>query len=176
MYFFFVILNLYIATEFTVYVGRIDCMLPLSPPEDRVFAGVSPNKTCASSRHQSHNTSCCSSDEDQQCNPDGATNPLSLVLTCCVKTHFYLVSTLNKSFYPDYDFSNAPSTDFCRELNLNTAMATVDNLLLTLGGSYYSSFRPKLWEEIDREIQLKECEIYKYSPDLNSGPFSEPGM
>ena len=93
-----------------------------------------------------------------------------------VKTHFFLVATLNKSFHPDYCFSSTPSTDFSRELNLNSVVNSVDSLLLTLGGTYYSSmFKPKLWEEIDREISLKDCEIYKYCPDLNCGPFGEPG-
>ncbi|MPC30326.1 Repressor of RNA polymerase III transcription MAF1 [Portunus trituberculatus] len=31
------------------------------------------------------------------------------------KTLFYLISTLNAAFYPDYDFSNASSQEFSRE-------------------------------------------------------------
>jgi len=142
--------------------GCVDQMLPLSPPEDtKVYLGTSPNKL--------HYARCqSSSDEDQQINP---------LSSLSVKTHFFLVATLNKSFHPDYCFSSSPSTDFSRELNLNSVVNTVDSLLLTLGGTYYSSmFKPKLWEEIDREISLKDCEIYKYCPDLSCGPFGEPGV
>ena len=141
-------------------------MLPLSPPEDTLY-GSSPLKVVP--RCQS------SSDEDQQSNQD-ASNPLSVAFECSVKTHFYLVCTLNESFHPDYDFSSAPSTDFSREVSVSSAVNSVDNLLLTLGGSYYTTFKPKLWEEIDREIHLKQCEIYKFSPDLSCGPFAEPGV
>ncbi|XP_063726927.1 repressor of RNA polymerase III transcription MAF1 homolog isoform X2 [Symsagittifera roscoffensis] len=141
--------------------GSLVQMLPLSPPDDKLFS-TSPNKNF--SRCQS------SSDEDQlqQINPFSA---------LCKKTHFFLVSTLNKSFHPDYSFSSTPSTDFSREPNLSQVVNTVDSLLLTLGGSYYSSmFKPKLWEAIDREISLRDCEVYKYCPDLNCGPFGEPGV
>ena len=39
------------------------------------------------------------------------------------KTLFYLVSTLNASFYPDYDFSNADSLEFSKE----PSVQVVDN-------------------------------------------------
>lgn len=32
-----------------------------------------------------------------------------------------------------------------------------------------------LWTTIDDEIQLNDCDIYSYNPDLNSDPFGEPG-
>lgn len=32
-----------------------------------------------------------------------------------------------------------------------------------------------LWKTIDDEIQLNDCDIYSYNPDLNSDPFGEPG-
>jgi len=38
--------------------------------------------------------------------------------TISTKTLFYLISTLNASFYPDYDFSNAKSSEFSREPSL----------------------------------------------------------
>ena len=40
---------------------------------------------------------------------------LQLCDTISTKTLFYLISTLNASFYPDYDFSMAKSEEFCRE-------------------------------------------------------------
>lgn len=41
-------------------------------------------------------------------------NPL-LRDTISTKTLFYLISTLNASFNPDYDFSKAKSEEFSRE-------------------------------------------------------------
>lgn len=35
------------------------------------------------------------------------------------KTLFYLITTLNASFHPDYDFSDAKSTHFSKEPSLN---------------------------------------------------------
>lgn len=37
------------------------------------------------------------------------------------KTLFYLISTLNAAFYPDYDFSNASSQEFSREPSLEVS-------------------------------------------------------
>ena len=48
--------------------------------------------------------------------------------TISTKTLFYLISTLNASFYPDYDFSNAKSSEFSREPSLQ-----VTSLILTCG-------------------------------------------
>ncbi|XP_027765820.1 repressor of RNA polymerase III transcription MAF1 homolog [Empidonax traillii] len=39
--------------------------------------------------------------------------------TCSRKTLFYLITTLNESFRPDYDFSAAKSHEFSREPSLN---------------------------------------------------------
>lgn len=44
-------------------------------------------------------------------------NPLSD--KCCRKTLFYLITTLNESFRPDYDFSAARAHEFSRESSLN---------------------------------------------------------
>ena len=38
--------------------------------------------------------------------------------TIATKTLFYLISTLNASFHPDYDFSNAKSDEFSKEPSL----------------------------------------------------------
>jgi len=45
--------------------------------------------------------------------------------TISTKTLFYLISTLNASFYPDYDFSNAKSSEFSREPSLQVASSLV---------------------------------------------------
>ncbi|CAB1315199.1 unnamed protein product [Coregonus sp. 'balchen'] len=71
---------------------------------------------------------------------------------CSRKTLFYLIATLNESFRPDYDFSRTKSHDFSREPSVNW-----------------------LWEAIDAEICLSECDIYSYNPDLDSDPYGEEG-
>ena len=38
---------------------------------------------------------------------------------CCRKTLFYLITTLNESFRPDYDFSAARAHEFSREPSIN---------------------------------------------------------
>lgn len=48
---------------------------------------------------------------------DDGENPLSD--KCCRKTLFYLITTLNESFRPDYDFSAARAHEFSREPSLN---------------------------------------------------------
>ena len=49
-------------------------------------------------------------------------NPLSD--KCCRKTLFYLITTLNESFRPDYDFSAAKAHEFSREPSLNWVRLT----------------------------------------------------
>lgn len=49
-------------------------------------------------------------------------NPLSDKV--CRKTLFYLITTLNESFRPDYDFSAARAHEFSREPSLNWVSAS----------------------------------------------------
>lgn len=105
------------------------------------------------------------------------------------RTFAYLIATLNAS-HPDYDFSHIlrPS-DFRREKSLRTVMNTIDSTLynlrpesrvssvtagigtpgggrstpLTPGGSVV--WGPRMWRLIDKEMALRECNIYVYQPD-----------
>ena len=106
------------------------------------------------------------------------------------RTFAYLIATLNAS-HPDYDFSHLlrPS-DFRREKSLKSVMNTLDTTLYNLrprpistlaSGSqqWYSetnmtvpstpggsqSWNPQMWRIIDAEMELKDCSIYRYSPD-----------
>jgi hypothetical protein len=45
--------------------------------------------------------------------------------TISTKTLFYLISTLNASFNPDYDFSNAKSEEFSKEPSPEVEMTKV---------------------------------------------------
>jgi hypothetical protein len=91
------------------------------------------------------------------------------------KTLFNLITTLNLSFHPDYDFSDAKSHEFSRATSLAHVWSEIDS---RLGQSsfYNSRLRQRLYEEIEAEIGgLRNAEIYMYKPDLTSDPFSEAG-
>jgi len=92
------------------------------------------------------------------------------------KTLIFLISTLNASFDPDYDFSSCTSHDFSRETNLELVKNAVDSRLLSAMGDYYRSLSSQLWSSIDEEINIKESETFSYCPDGTSDPFSEIGV
>ncbi len=71
-------------------------------------------------------------------------NPLSD--KCCRKTIFYLITTLNESFRPDYDFSASRAHEFSKEPSLNWV-----SVLFELGGKAH--FYPL-------QINLKNVNIY----------------
>ncbi|KAG5836346.1 repressor of RNA polymerase III transcription MAF1 homolog [Anguilla rostrata] len=125
----------------------------LSPPQT---AGASPNKLSQSGQ---------SGDEGE--------GPLSD--KCSRKTLFYLIATLNASFRPDYDFSRAKSHDFSREPSVNWVFNAVNSSLSSAAGAEFSRMEPQLWQAIDDEICLSECDIYSYNPDLDSDPYGEEG-
>lgn len=39
----------------------------------------------------------------------------------------------------------------------------------------FKALKPQLWNAVDEEICLAECDIYSYNPDLDSDPFGEDG-
>lgn len=94
---------------------------------------------------------------------------------CSRKMLFYLISTLNASFQPDYDFSNAKSEEFSREPNLQLVIEAIDSGLGGVLGESYGQFKQQLWAAIEEEIQLADCIVYSYNPDLSSDPYGEEG-
>ncbi|XP_061614147.1 MAF1 homolog, negative regulator of RNA polymerase III b [Phyllopteryx taeniolatus] len=104
---------------------------------------------------------------------EDAESPLSD--KCCRKTIFYLITTLNESFRPDYDFSAARAHEFSREPSLNWVANAVNSSLFSAVGEGFNSLGPELWNAIDQEINLPACDIYSYNPDLDSDPFGEEG-
>jgi hypothetical protein len=75
------------------------------------------------------------------------------------KTLFYLISTLNASFQPDYDFSNTLSSEFSKEPSIEFVIKNVENFLATV--DVYSKLKQQIWDSIDKEINLNECEFYR---------------
>jgi len=86
---------------------------------------------------------------------------------------FFLILTLNASYQPDYDFTNTPSSEFSKELSLDYVVKDIENYLSPVEA--YDQTRQKVWESIDNEINLSECEFYSYNPDLASDPCGEDG-
>ncbi|XP_032704284.1 repressor of RNA polymerase III transcription MAF1 homolog isoform X1 [Lontra canadensis] len=95
--------------------------------------------------------------------------------TCSRKTLFYLIATLNESFRPDYDFSTARSHEFSREPSLSWVVNAVNCSLFSAVREDFKALKPQLWDAVDEEICLAECDIYSYNPDLDSDPFGEDG-
>eukprot|EP00914_Ancora_sagittata_P033201 GHVO01066999.1.p1 GENE.GHVO01066999.1~~GHVO01066999.1.p1 ORF type:complete len:246 (-),score=30.45 GHVO01066999.1:427-1164(-) len=95
--------------------------------------------------------------------------------TISTKTLFHLISTLNASFNPDYDFSDSKSSEFSKEPSLTWVANTVDSQLFAAAGDSFSSLKQQLWGTIDEEIILTDCDIYSYNPDLNCDPYGEEG-
>uniref|UniRef100_A0A2I3HG73 Repressor of RNA polymerase III transcription MAF1 n=1 Tax=Nomascus leucogenys TaxID=61853 RepID=A0A2I3HG73_NOMLE len=111
---------------------------------------------------------------------------------CSRKTLFYLIATLNESFRPDYDFSTARSHEFSREPSLSWVVNAVNCSLFSAVREDFKALKPQLWNAVDEEICLTECDIYRYvwhmaphttchpvlpsyNPDLDSDPFGEDG-
>jgi len=90
------------------------------------------------------------------------------------KTLFHLISTLNAAF-PDYDFTEAKASEFTKEPNLQFVTSNVDSLMSVAASSLFSKIHDKLWITLNQEIQLLDCDIYSYNPDLSSDPFCEDG-
>lgn len=94
------------------------------------------------------------------------------------KTLFFLTQTMNAAFAPDYDFSSAKGEDFSREPKFDWVMSNVDSCLFQTSGQgqVQMDLQQELWAAIDEEIDVKNCELFSYNPDLSGGdPFSEDG-
>eukprot|EP01128_Nolandella_sp_AFSM9_P000522 TRINITY_DN1067_c0_g1_i1.p1 TRINITY_DN1067_c0_g1~~TRINITY_DN1067_c0_g1_i1.p1 ORF type:complete len:193 (-),score=27.95 TRINITY_DN1067_c0_g1_i1:270-827(-) len=83
-----------------------------------------------------------------------------------------LISCLNSS-YPDYDFSGVRSTQFVKE-DLDNVVRQV-NARLGSAIKGWNQIRDQIWTTIDREINLRECSIYSFNPEIDSNPFEDDG-
>lgn len=53
--------------------------------------------------------------------------------------------------------------------------SNIDSLLSVSATEPYSKVHDSLWLTLNEEIDLQDCEIYSYNPDLASDPFGEEG-
>lgn len=81
--------------------------------------------------------------------------------TISQKTLFYLISTLNAAFFPDYDFSDARSHEFSREPSLKWVQDSVHDSVSPVLGEEFAQVEVQLWGAVDEEIKLADCEIYR---------------
>lgn len=104
------------------------------------------------------------------------------------RTFAYLIATLNAS-HPDYDFSHIlRPADFKRERNLRQVMNNLDSTLNSVrpnssfldvaiarnsppGLSMTPAWGPQMWALIDKEMSLKDCNVFSYQPA--DDPFEE---
>ncbi|XP_072781248.1 repressor of RNA polymerase III transcription MAF1 homolog isoform X1 [Taeniopygia guttata] len=157
--------------------GQPHALEALSPPQS---SGLSPGRQGEGPLSDTSDTSDPSDPSDPSdtscdpsCVPRQGEGPLSD--TCSRKTLFYLIATLNEAFRPDYDFSAAKSHEFSREPSLNWVVNAVNCSLFSAVREDFKALKPLLWDAVDEEICLAECDIYSYNPDLDSDPFGEDG-
>ncbi|RHZ79416.1 hypothetical protein Glove_146g67 [Diversispora epigaea] len=89
------------------------------------------------------------------------------------RTLFNLIATLNAS-YPDYDFSDVKPDQFTKQPSVPMVCNYINNTLFNLGRSYIVNDL-NLWQVIDDIIDLNECNVYSFNPDIDSDPNAEDG-
>ena len=89
------------------------------------------------------------------------------------QTLIYLITTLNCAF-PYYDFSEAAPEQFHKEVSANVAVHQVSSLL-SKASMFTDDMRSRMWNTIDSEIQMSDCDVYSFNPDSDSDPFNEEG-
>jgi len=87
------------------------------------------------------------------------------------RTFISLIQVLNASF-PDYDFSELSPEDFRRE-DPNLVRANITNLLPALSTDGSLSLQASIWQALETEIRIADCEIFSYKTDPDHDPFSE---
>lgn len=96
-------------------------------------------------------------------------NPLSD--KCCRKTLFYLITTLNESFRPDYDFSAARGHEFSREPSLNWVSSTTSVPLMIR--PHWDDFKPaQLKRPFKPNFRIAHILICRCSDSFHASPGS----
>jgi len=91
------------------------------------------------------------------------------------KTLISLISLLNAAF-PDYDFCNVKPEQFRKEGSPYMVINSINTLLAGVISNYNIDLAPKLWNILESELSLRECDIYSYLPDYDSDPYAEAGV
>lgn len=94
------------------------------------------------------------------------------------KTLVYLILTLSHA-HPDYDFSALRSHHFRHESGVASVKDHIGQLLGEAGKIWEeergsdATFADTLWSSMDAVIQLSECEVYSYQPDVDTDIFTD---
>jgi len=83
-----------------------------------------------------------------------------------------LISVLNASF-PDYDFRSVRESQFVKE-ELANALGQINSRLASVLPNF-AQIRDQFWSAVDQEMNLRECTVYSFTPDLDCNPFEEEG-
>ncbi|KFV64780.1 Repressor of RNA polymerase III transcription MAF1 [Dryobates pubescens] len=95
---------------------------------------------------------------------------------CSRKTLFYLIATLNESFRRNFAERLPRSHQTLHWERLGWCVVNAVNCsLFSAVREDFKALKPLLWDAVDEEICLSECDIYSYNPDLDSDPFGEDG-
>eukprot|EP00055_Hartaetosiga_balthica_P000441 m.136574 g.136574 ORF g.136574 m.136574 type:complete len:240 (-) comp10750_c0_seq1:220-939(-) len=92
------------------------------------------------------------------------------------KTLYFLKSTLNAAFSPEYDFSESNPSEFCPAGSVNMACQNIAALLTPVLGEHFSSMAGTIWDALETVIEPSECEAFQYCGDGQDDPFSEEGI
>ncbi|KAI9314122.1 repressor of RNA polymerase III transcription Maf1 [Dichotomocladium elegans] len=87
------------------------------------------------------------------------------------KTFFYLLATLNAVF-PEHDFSDVRPGQFSKQHSLELVINSVNTTLFNLGNAAIVN-RYRMWDILDDLVQLTDCDVYSYHPDLDEDPMSD---
>ncbi|CAG8633049.1 1917_t:CDS:2 [Ambispora gerdemannii] len=89
------------------------------------------------------------------------------------RTLFNLIATLNAS-YPDYDFSDVRPEQFIKQPSISNVCNYINNTLFNLQHGWIVTDL-NLWKIVDDIIDLEECDVYSFDPDMDSDPNTEEG-
>ncbi|KAM3588980.1 RNA polymerase III-inhibiting protein maf1 [Umbelopsis sp. WA50703] len=89
------------------------------------------------------------------------------------KTLFYLLATLNAAF-PDYDFSEVRPDQFSKQISTQMVINSVNTTLFNLGNDVIVN-RYRLWDVLDMIVELGDCDVYSFNPDMDDDPMDEEG-
>ncbi|EGD80681.1 hypothetical protein PTSG_01271 [Salpingoeca rosetta] len=94
---------------------------------------------------------------------------------CSKKTLYFLKSTLNAAYSPDYDFSHAKGAEFALVPSADVARQHISAVLSPVLGRAYTSRSGELWSTLDSLISLADCDVFLYCGDSQDDPFTEEG-
>eukprot|EP00946_MAST-07B_sp_MAST-7B-sp1_P001374 g1374.t1 len=85
-----------------------------------------------------------------------------------------LISTLN-AMHEDFDFSDASADRFVKHSSYNAIIPAVNKNLAEVVEIRMEGFLNRLWSEVDKAINVRDCEVFSYLP-TDGDPFVGRGV